>query len=120
MGVKTFKTYNDGNNIYYESGRRTPYSANTPIFGPVPPDVTGAAEAYKAIQLINAMAQEVPLDAPWTAENAAEWDGQTFETWKNENAVTPGGRFLLDLGIEAVWSCQPRDLSLLHVLWYVH
>jgi monoamine oxidase len=120
VGVKTFKTYNEGNNIYYESGRRTPYSANTPIFGPVPPDVTGAAEAYKAIQLINAMAQEVPLEAPWEAASAVEWDGQTFETWKNENAVTPGGRFLLDLGIEAVWSCQPRDVSLLHVLWYVH
>ena len=27
---------------------------------------------------------------------------------------------LLELGIEAVWAAQPEDLSLLHVLFYIH
>ena len=30
------------------------------------------------------------------------------------------GRMLLELGIEAVWAAQPEDLSLLHVLFYIH
>ena len=27
---------------------------------------------------------------------------------------------LLELGIEAVWAAQPEDISLLHVLFYIH
>jgi monoamine oxidase len=119
VGVKTFKTYNDGQNVYYYDGTLQRYDSSGP-FGPIPPDPTGVPDAFKAIQQINSMAKEVPLDAPWTAASAVEWDGQTFETWKLANAATPGGRFLLDLGVEAVWSCQPRDLSLLHLLWYTH
>ena len=119
VGVDTFKTYNSGNYLYYSGGQLTPYSPSGPL-GAVPPDYTGAAEAEKAIVLLDQMAQSVPLDAPWTASSATEWDGQTFETWKLANAAGPGARNLLDLGIEAVWACEPRDVSLLHVLFYIH
>jgi monoamine oxidase len=61
----------------------------------------------------------VPLDQPWTAANAAEWDGQTVETWKLANTTTDSGRFLLDLGIESVFSAEPRDVSLLWTLFYI-
>ena len=119
VGVETFKTYNEGQNVYYADGRLSRYDSRGPL-GPIPPDPTGVPDAAKAIAQINEMANQVPLDAPWTAPNATEWDGQTFETWKQDNAVTPNGKALLDLGIEAVWSAQPRDVSLLHVLWYTH
>ncbi|MDQ6915933.1 MAG: flavin monoamine oxidase family protein, partial [Actinomycetota bacterium] len=119
LGVGTFKTYNEGDNVYLRNGLRLPYSSSTPIFGPVPPDITGAIEAEKAILQLDDMASRVPLDAPWTASSAAEWDGQTFETWKNDNVKTDGGRFLLDVGIEAVFAAEPRDLSLLFVLFYI-
>ena len=36
------------------------------------------------------------------------------------NLATKGGRTLLELGIEAVWAAQPEDMSLLHVLFYIH
>jgi monoamine oxidase len=119
VGVKTFKTYNEGQNVYYYDGTLQRYDSTGPL-GPIPPDPTGVPDAFKAIVQINDMAKTVPMDKPWEAPNAAEWDGQTFETWKNDNALTPGGRFLLDLGVEAVWSAQPRDISLLYLLWYVH
>ena len=66
------------------------------------------------------MAGEVPLAAPWKAPRAREWDGQTLETWKLANMKTDEGRLLLDLGIEAVFAGEPRDVSLLHVLFYIH
>ena len=66
------------------------------------------------------MAEEVPLAAPWKAPRAREWDGQTLETWKLANMKTEEGRLLLDLGIEAVFAGEPRDVSLLHVLFYIH
>ncbi len=119
VGVEIFKTYNEGQNVYYADGTLQRYDSSGPL-GPIPPDPTGVPDAAKAILQINDMAKQVPLEAPWTAANAVEWDGQTFETWKQANAATPNGRGLLDLGIEAVWSAQPRDISLLHVLWYTH
>lgn len=119
MGVGTFRTYNEGQHVYFANGSLQRYDATGPL-GPIPPDPTGVPDAFKAITQINDMAKQVPLERPWEAARAAEWDGQTFETWKQENALTPNGRALLDLAIEAVWSCQPRDVSLLHVLWYTH
>ncbi|MBW3657447.1 MAG: FAD-dependent oxidoreductase, partial [Actinobacteria bacterium] len=36
-----------------------------------------------------------------------------------DNIVSPDGRELIELAIEAVWSVQPRDLSFLHAMFYV-
>ena len=66
------------------------------------------------------MAGEVPLDAPWKAPRAREWDGQTFETWKLANMPHRGGRGCCSPRREAVFAAEPRDVSLLHVLFYIH
>ncbi len=119
LGVETFKTYNQGDYIYHRDGGQQRYRP-MPVTGAVPPDLTGgAADAYQALKKIDMMGETVPKDEPWKAPNAQEWDGQTFETWKNDNAQTPGGRFLLELGMEAVFAAEPRDLSLLHVVFYL-
>jgi selenocysteine lyase/cysteine desulfurase len=36
------------------------------------------------------------------AGHAAALDATTFETWKQQNTTTPHGKFLLDVGIEAI------------------
>src|SRR5512133_915126 len=118
VGVDTFPTYNTGDNVYFRNGTATRYSSSGPL-GPVPPDPTGAVEAEKAILQLDDMAKTIPLDAPWTAPRAKEWDSQTFETWKLANVLTPSGRFLLDVAITSVFSCEPRDVSLLFVLFYL-
>ena len=117
MGVGTFPTHNDGNFLYYRNGLRLPYGDGP--FGAVPPDPEGVGEAVVAMQTINSMAAEVPVDAPWKAPNAAEWDGKTWETWLQENVHTEGGRLLLELATTSVFSFEPRDLSMLFVLFYV-
>ena len=119
-GVETFKVYNEGDNVYRRRGNlpeQQRYSTGGPL-GPVPPDA-GAAEAGAAIVQLNEMAAGVPRDAPWTAAQARRYDGQTFETWRDDNTVSPGGRFLIDVGVQAVFSVEPRDLSLLFVLFYI-
>ncbi len=119
LGVATFKTYNSGNYLFYENGKLTPYTPNGP-FGAVPPDLTADAQLEAVLVKLDSMAKTVPLEAPWTAPNALAWDSQTFETFKQSNALGPGATSLLDLGIESVWACEPRDISLLHVLFYIH
>ena len=121
LGVDTFKVFNDGENVYFRRGnvpQRQRYATTGPL-GPIPPEVPGAAEAGAAIVALNDMAQGVPRDAPWKAASAREYDGKTFETYKNENTATDGGRFLLDVGIQAVFAAEPRDVSLLFVLFYI-
>jgi monoamine oxidase len=70
------------------------------------------------------MARQVPTEAPWQAAQAEAWDSQTFETWMRTNLVPPDQpvdgptNSLLNLAIESVFAAEPRDLSLLHVLFY--
>ena len=117
LGVETFPTYNQGDYVYYRNGRRLTYRPDTPL-GAIPPD-EGAPEAGVALAKLNQMSADVPLDAPWRAPNAAEHDSQTADTWTRENTVSPGGRFLVDLGIGALYAAEPRDVSLLHLLFYI-
>jgi monoamine oxidase len=119
VGVDTYKTYNDGNNVYYRNGVLLPYSTSTPGLGAVPPDPSGAADAEQAIVQLDNMASQVPRESPWTAASATQWDGQTVESWKQANLATDNGKFLLDVGIEAVFAAEPRDLSLLFLLFYI-
>ena len=119
LGVKTFKTYNKGNYLFYENGKLTPYSPKGP-FGAIPPDITADVQLAAVLAKMDAMAKTVPLEAPWTAANAYDWDSQTFETFKRSNTLGSGATSLIDLGIEAVFACEPRDISLLHVLFYIH
>jgi monoamine oxidase len=69
---------------------------------------------------LESMAGSVPLDAPYEADNAVEWDGQTFETWKRENLQSEGARAVVDLATQSVLGAQPRELSLLFALFFVH
>ena len=66
LGLETFPTYIDGQNVYYRSGQRQTYT------GTVPP-ASGAAllEVLDVISSLDSMAQEVPPEAPWDAPRAA-------------------------------------------------
>jgi monoamine oxidase len=115
LGVQTFKTYDIGKNIEYHRGERIAYSGAIPTHNPIV-----SADAVEAMLTLNMMAAQVPLDAPWTAPGALEWDSQTFATWNHANARSEEARQLMDLVIQAVFSVEARDISLLHVLFYIH
>jgi monoamine oxidase len=117
LRIGKFPTYATGKLVWYEQGQRRTYT------GTIPPVSDPAA----LIQLgtivlpeIDRMAQTVPLDAPWTAPNAVEWDSMTVDTWMQQNVSTAGGRALFALSVEAVLSVEPRDVSMLYFLFYVH
>jgi monoamine oxidase len=116
MGVKTFPTYYEGDDVGYQRGVRSTYPP-----GPTQelPPGPGLVDIAPAIVKLDQMAAEVGSARPWSSPNAAEYDGQTFETWGKANTATEDGRKLLDLGAEAILACQPRDVSLLYVLFYI-
>jgi monoamine oxidase len=114
VGVSTFKTYNTGNAVYYRSGKRILFDTHSPV----PPD-PDSADVLSIVGKLEGMGAKISRTKPWTDSKAAEYDGQTVETFKLANATTSGGRFLTDLAVNAVWACEPRDLSLLHMLFYI-
>ncbi len=120
LGLRTFKTYVDGKNVYYRQSNPPPLRLQE-YTGTIPPaNPASLVELAKALNSLDKMAAQVPLSEPWKASSAKEWDGQTFETWKLANTTLDETRDLIDLGIEAVFAAEPRDLSLLHVLFYIH
>jgi monoamine oxidase len=125
MGVPRYLTYNSGQYVDYRNGSRATYSGRIPTDTP-----QGAAEAAEAIVAVDKRCLTVPLDRPWEAANAVEWDSMTVETWlRNGDSFsaqpfhglsTADGQSLFRLAVEAVFSAEPRDLSMLHALFYTH
>ena len=115
VGVETFPTYDTGARVLHFGGRRGTYKGTIPRINPFVLADVGRAQAR-----LESLAKKVPLDAPWTAARAEAWDAVTFETWLRRNTLTAAGRMLLALGVEAVFACEPGDVSLLHVLFYAH
>lgn len=113
VGVETFPTYIEGENVYYADGLRRTYT------GDLPPDPLALPDALATIERVNQMSREVPIDAPWAAANADEWDGQTMESWLRGNNVLPRTRELVDLLFNSLLGGQARDTSLLFTLFYV-
>lgn len=115
MGVETFPTYDEGDNVIEWRGRVRRHRGTIPRLGPLTLFDVGRAQ-----RRLDALARRVPLDRPWDAPGARELDGQTAQTWLRRNLRTRGGRELMQIATEAVWAAQPEDVSLLHVLFYVH
>jgi monoamine oxidase len=114
VGVKTFKTYNSGEDLLYARGQLSRYPASG-----LPPDPDVQQAVIAAVTQLDTMAAKVPLDAPWKAKRAAEWDSMTLEDWKQANVTTEVGRQAVTTAAYAVWAADPSQLSLLYVLWYI-
>ena len=118
MGVGTFDTYDNGQNVYLNGGQRLLYSDSGPT-GTAPPDPLILPELAKVVAQLDQMATEIPIDAPWTAARAAEYDGQTLETWVQANSLTERFRHIIPVATRPVFGAEPRELSLLFTLFYI-
>ena len=115
LGVATFPTHVTGDSLMEYRGRLMRYRGTIPRL-----NAAALADVGQAQLKLDRMARRVPLDAPWEAPRAAALDGQSFASWLRRNTVTRGARQLIALSIAAVWACEPEDVSLLHVLFYIH
>jgi len=115
LGVETFPTHNMGEHVLRFGSTQARYRGTIPRISPVVLLDMGRAQAR-----FDKLAKRVPLEAPWAADEADDWDSQTFETWIRRNARTNKARELLRLFSEAVLAAEPCDVSLLHALFYTH
>jgi monoamine oxidase len=118
VGVDTFKTYDSGDNVYYKSGQRSTYSDKLPT-GAIPIDPLIDADIIKAVLQLDQMSQSVPVDAPWRADKAEEWDSETLWSWFKENQINPQVQGVVSAAVEAIFGAEARDVSLLYTLFYI-
>jgi monoamine oxidase len=114
LGVETFPQHVGGDAVLVRAGRATRLDDFAEGF-------SGAAlgDYITAVGRLEALAATIPLDAPWTAPDAATLDGQTVETWLRDNTESDEARDLFRLGIQAVFATEPANLSLLHCCFYL-
>jgi len=115
VGVSRFPAYHDGTDILIFRGKRAEGPAGTfPI-----PEVD-LLELAVAFEKLDALAQQVPTENPGSARHAEEWDSQSVETWMRNNLQSPAARFIMRAGILGYLAVEPRDISFLHLLFYIH
>ena len=114
LDVTTFKEYAAGNNVYVSS--RTGKLEYT---GTIPPDPLILPDAAQLQTRIDEMSKQVPVDAPWTAEKAREWDTYSVDQWLRENSANPDVRNLLLSYLQPAFGSDGLDMSLLFFLWYI-
>ena len=113
LGVTTFKEYVDGKNVYAAKGMKLKYS------GTVPPDPLILADAAILEKRIDRMSKQVPVDAPWTAKKAAQWDAISVDQWIRRNTLIPRVRDVLLSYLQPAFGTDGKDMSLLFLLWFI-
>jgi monoamine oxidase len=114
LGVATHPTYDTGLKILRLGDKRITYSGLIPRVSPA-----GLADVGRATLVLDRLARRVPPEAPWHARDARRLDMQTFASWARRNTHTRLARMAVELFTQGVLACEPGEVSLLHVLFYL-
>lgn len=77
-----------------------------------------ADKVAEAVAKLDAIAHQVPLEAPWLAPDAVALDSQTLETWLKTNLDADTADLVGS--ILAGFLPKASDVSLLHTAFYLH
>jgi monoamine oxidase len=116
LGISKFPVYSDGSLLYYSGGTTKRYTGTIPPANPLAVAELGEV----TLPQIDQMAKTVPLDRPYDAPNAGEWDSMTAQTWAEQNITYSDAQSLFALAVDAILSVEPRDVSFLYFLFYVN
>lgn len=114
LGVATYRTWNTGQNVQAFNGGLRKYKGTIPQL-----DVITLLELQTIMSRLNGYASSIDPAKPWAAPRAERWDSQTFFSWIRENVKATGAQKLLDLACLSLFSVESRDVSFLHMLFYI-
>jgi monoamine oxidase len=75
-----------------------------------------ASELRDALERIESLRRDVPLEAPHRAPDADGRDGTTLESWKRGAMETEAARATFDAFVRAEFTVEPSEISLLYFL----
>lgn len=116
VGVGTYKTNVAGSHLLIGEGRTRRYTGLVPKISPLAVVTLGLAQ-WK----LDRIAKRVPLDAPWSAARAAEWDGRSVAWWLERAGVrTKLARDLFESAVQGLMTADLSQVSLLHLAYLAH
>ena len=118
MGIGTYPTFVAGDHLFLKDGRVHRYR------GLIPRGLSWFALVGLEVarRRIDALARRVPLEAPWTAPEAVALDARTIASWIDSpwNAPSHTVRTLLRMTMTELFTSDPSEVSLLHMLFHLH
>jgi len=115
FGLSTVPIYDTGKLVNVANGKRSTYTGVLPTA-----NLLTTADAGLALLNLDKLATKIPLDAPWTAPNAAELDAMTVQAWIDKNISLRDARNLMRTAVLALLCTEPSGISMLFFLHYVH
>jgi monoamine oxidase len=116
VNVSTYKTWVKGAHLLVGEGRTRRYTGLIPKISPLAIITIALAQTR-----INRMSKQVPVEAPWTAKRATEWDSRSVAWWLERSGIrTKIGRDLFEMAVRGLMTGDLNDVSLLHLLFLAH
>jgi monoamine oxidase len=115
VGVSTYKTYDAGYHLLVGEGRTRRYR------GLIPKISLAAVLTIVLAQVrLDRMARRLPVEAPWTAERAEEWDARTVAWFLERSGIrTAVARDLFDSVVRGLFCGDLNQVSFLNMLFLV-
>ena len=117
FGIGTYKTYNQGDNVYIHDGVRSTYPAVPGLPNP-PEDPQVFKDIVGLLGPADALGKQAGVKAPWAAKGAAKLDRQTIAQWVRANSKSPLMPALLNVANEALYGKDTTQMSLLFNAFY--
>ena len=115
FGVPTYKTWVKGSHLLVDQGRMRRHTGLIPKISPLAVVTIALTQAR-----IDWLSRRVPLDEPWTAQRATEWDARTVASWLGRSRISSGiGRELFEMAVRGLFTGPLDETSFLHLLFLV-
>nr|XP_021482936.1 amine oxidase [flavin-containing] A [Meriones unguiculatus] len=115
LGIETYKVNVSERLVQYVKGKTYPFrGAFPPVWNPL------AYLDYNNLwRTLDEMGQEIPVDAPWQARHAEEWDKMTMKDLIDKICWTKTAREFAYTFVNINVTSEPYEVSALWFLWYV-
>ncbi len=115
VGVSTYKTYVKGSHLLLGDGRTRRYTGLIPKISPL-----AVATIALAQFRLDRLSKQVPVDMPWTAKRAREWDDRSIAWWLERTRIrTPIAQDLFEMAVRGLFAADLNQVSFLHLLQLV-
>lgn len=111
LGVRTIPQYAQGANILSYRGKVSTYTSAIPKL-----PFLSLLELGRLEQRLGHDMQTLPIDAPWLAKRAQDWDAQSVESWVVRNVRTEAARAFVRAVVGALLCSDTRQVSYLFFL----
>src|SRR3989338_7111302 len=110
LGIALIPQYTDGLFTAVLGNERYTFDAHTPA----------GEQTLRICGELERLSRQVPLDAPWSAPNAARLDGLSVQCWLNAQRADREVIDSVASTLASTLSARPQDVSLLWFLFYLH